>query len=204
MAPSAEELALKRRIDELYTAYPFYGSRLLQSFEREVQSVAGIKNAQGAISHLENSVSGELAPRDALRRLRTEIGVKALEADKAAALLVANALSRPDQFREISDGLEDLKPGLGRQAAKLLAQASGNGDRRILAALRAAGARTPHGTPLTYDAQGRFDSFFDGSYADGRDSYEPASAVDVPPEYTGYGPGGKPRRSGLLPAPKQK
>jgi putative transposase len=25
--PSAEELALKRRIDELYTAYPFYGSR---------------------------------------------------------------------------------------------------------------------------------------------------------------------------------
>ena len=27
MPPSAEELALKRRIDELYTAYPFYGSR---------------------------------------------------------------------------------------------------------------------------------------------------------------------------------
>ena len=25
--PSAKELALKRRIDELYTAYPFYGSR---------------------------------------------------------------------------------------------------------------------------------------------------------------------------------
>ena len=27
MLPSPEELALKRRIDELYTAYPFYGSR---------------------------------------------------------------------------------------------------------------------------------------------------------------------------------
>jgi putative transposase len=27
VAPSAEELVLKRRIDELYTAYPFYGSR---------------------------------------------------------------------------------------------------------------------------------------------------------------------------------
>jgi putative transposase len=25
--PSADELAIKRRIDELYTAYPFYGSR---------------------------------------------------------------------------------------------------------------------------------------------------------------------------------
>ena len=25
--PSAEELAIKRRIDELYTAHPFYGSR---------------------------------------------------------------------------------------------------------------------------------------------------------------------------------
>jgi hypothetical protein len=27
VAPSAEESALKRRIDEVYTAYPFYGSR---------------------------------------------------------------------------------------------------------------------------------------------------------------------------------
>jgi hypothetical protein len=27
LPPSPEELALKRRIDKLYTAYPFYGSR---------------------------------------------------------------------------------------------------------------------------------------------------------------------------------
>jgi len=27
LPPSAEELRIKRRIDELYTAYPFYGSR---------------------------------------------------------------------------------------------------------------------------------------------------------------------------------
>jgi putative transposase len=27
MLPSVEEVALKHRIDEIYTAYPFYGSR---------------------------------------------------------------------------------------------------------------------------------------------------------------------------------
>ena len=52
MPPSPEELALKRRIDELYTAYPFYGSRkiaavlgrnrkLIQRHMREM-GIAGI------------------------------------------------------------------------------------------------------------------------------------------------------------------
>ena len=30
--PSADDLEIKRRIDELYTAHPFYGSRKLQRF----------------------------------------------------------------------------------------------------------------------------------------------------------------------------
>ena len=39
-APSAEELALKRRIDELFTAYPFYGSRrICQQLRREGQTI---------------------------------------------------------------------------------------------------------------------------------------------------------------------
>ena len=39
-AASAEELALKRRIDEIYTAWPFYGSRRIsQQLRREGQSV---------------------------------------------------------------------------------------------------------------------------------------------------------------------
>ena len=39
-APSAEELALKRRIDELYTARPFYGSRrVCQQLRREGQII---------------------------------------------------------------------------------------------------------------------------------------------------------------------
>jgi putative transposase len=38
LAPSAEEIAIKHRIDELYTAHPFYGSRKI----REVLKRAGV------------------------------------------------------------------------------------------------------------------------------------------------------------------
>jgi putative transposase len=39
-APSAEELALKRRIDKIYTAWPFYGSRrICQRLRREGRSI---------------------------------------------------------------------------------------------------------------------------------------------------------------------
>ena len=45
-APSAEELALKRRIDEIFTARPFYGSRrICQQLRREGQMV-GRKSVQ--------------------------------------------------------------------------------------------------------------------------------------------------------------
>ena len=38
--PSAEEVALKHRIDEIYTAYPFYGSRRIAvQLQREGQLV---------------------------------------------------------------------------------------------------------------------------------------------------------------------
>ena len=40
-APSAQELALKRRIDELFTAHPFYGSRrICQQLRREHQVIS--------------------------------------------------------------------------------------------------------------------------------------------------------------------
>src|SRR4029079_6383924 len=38
--PSAEEVALKHRIDEIYTAYPFYGSRCITvQLRREGRSI---------------------------------------------------------------------------------------------------------------------------------------------------------------------
>lgn len=38
--PSAEEVAIKHRIDEIYTAYPFYGSRRIAvQLQREGQCI---------------------------------------------------------------------------------------------------------------------------------------------------------------------
>jgi len=45
-APSAEELALKRRIDELFTAHPFYGSRRICQQLRRGGLVINRKNVQ--------------------------------------------------------------------------------------------------------------------------------------------------------------
>lgn len=46
VAPSAEEIALKHRIDELYTAYPFYGSRRITAQLRREGQVINRKQVQ--------------------------------------------------------------------------------------------------------------------------------------------------------------
>jgi hypothetical protein len=81
----------------------------------------------------------------------------------------------------------------------MLRETKGHGDRAMLAALRAAGERDPR-RPLTYDRFGRFDAFFDGS------SGGAGAALDAEPvagRWEGYGPDGRPRRSGLLPPPRE-
>lgn len=45
-APSAEEIALKHRIDEIYTAYPFYGSRRIAVQLRREQQLINRKTVQ--------------------------------------------------------------------------------------------------------------------------------------------------------------
>lgn len=56
--PSAEELALKRRIDEIYTAYPFYGSRrICQQIRREGQVISR-KSIQRQMQQMGNAADG--------------------------------------------------------------------------------------------------------------------------------------------------
>lgn len=51
-----------------------------------------------------------------------------------------------------------------------------------------------------YDAHGRLERLFDGApERTGRDSLLPSEPVSAE-GYTGYGPDGKPRRSGLVPS----
>ena len=44
--PSAEEIAIKHRIDEIYTAYPFYGSRKIEAQLRREGVVINRKTVQ--------------------------------------------------------------------------------------------------------------------------------------------------------------
>lgn len=74
---------------------------------------------------------------------------------------LANAVSRPDQFQEVVDGLERLKPGLGQATLKRLAAAKeeGGGFARVLK--RVPAIRADPG-PSIYNRRGELEALFDG------------------------------------------
>lgn len=170
---------------------PLYGSRFLDAFQLHLQAVTGMTAPRAVAGYLEQAATAESLPA-----LRAKLGREELPPPHAAALLLANALTRPDQFREVMDGLETLKPGMGRHASDMLRSAHGAGDKRLLETLREAGRRRPQGEGLVYGADGRWATMFDGSPAP-RPEAAAASAVAVPATFS-EGPGALPRRSGLL------
>jgi len=171
-----------------------YGSRLLDAFQLHVRAVTAMTAPRAVAGYLEQAASGDQGLDD----LRAKLGREPLPPPHAAALLVANALTRPEQFREVMDGLETLKPGLGRHAAEILRDARGEGDPRAIAVLRAAGARAPQGEGLTYGRDGRWATMFDGGAAPRPETaWSGDGAVAVPASYAD-GPGARPRASGLL------
>lgn len=183
-------------------ADPLYGSRLLDSFDLHLRSVAAMTAPVAVKDYLEVAVIGSGAGPGvgSAKAVRAALGREAIDPQRAAALLLAHALARPEQFHEVLDGLEARKAGLGKQTARLLREADGRGDRRLIAALRARGAVNPSGAPLTYDRFGQLDRIFDGAGSDSRDVVSLSGSVPVPAGYDGYGPDGRPRRSGLGPA----
>ena len=165
----------------------FYGSRLLQALDARVAAVAAMTGPAQVRDYL-------TAAAGPLPELQRALGSSSIDADRASALLLAHALARPAEFGATLDGLETDRPGLGGRAAKILSGARGSGDRRLLAALRAAGARTPRSANALYGPDGRLDALFDGAAGiRDTDAAGPVSAEG----YTGYGPDGRPRRSGL-------
>ncbi len=126
---------------------PFYSSRLLNAFQDEVARVAAAPTPLHAAEGLKARIEGP--GRVALPEVAKGLGVAPLEPARAAAVLAANALARPDQFQEVVSGLEAMKPGLGT---------------RVADSLRALGRKvtvTPE--PLTYDARGVINAFFDAT-----------------------------------------
>lgn len=175
---------------------PLFGSRFLDAFQSHVQSLTAMTAAPAVAAYLEQSAAGG----GTLKDLRASLGREELSPNRASAILLANALARPDQFREVMDGLETMKPGMGRHASDILRDAKGTGSKQLLAALHAAGERKPRGEGLTYGPDGRWATMFDGSAASGPDGVVMSDPVQTPTSYTGYGPDGRPRSSGLLPA----
>lgn len=179
-------------------ADPFFGSRLLDSFDLHLRSVAAMTAPKAVRDYLEIAVVGAGVSSPAA--LRASLGTEPMEPQRASALLLAHALARPEQFREVLDGLEARKAGLGKNTAKLLREANGRGDRGLLAILRARGEVKPRGKELTYDRFGQLDKMFDGGGSGGGDTVSISGPVSVPEGYDGYGPDGRPRRTGLMPA----
>lgn len=179
-------------------ADPLFGSRLLDSFDLHLRSVAAMTAPVAVKDYLEVAVIG--AGVSSASALKASLGTEPMAPQRAAALLLAHALARPKQFREVLEGLEARKAGLGKHTARLLREANGQGDRTLLAALRARGAAEPSGSALTYDRFGQLDRMFDGAGLDASDSVVTSAPVSAPAGYDGYGPDGRPRRSGLSPA----
>ena len=200
-APAASGFpgAFTRTVQLSLAREPFYGSMLLNGFSQHLQTVLPMQKPEAVKRYLETAVAS--TPRE-LEALKASLGREPLEAQRASALLLANGLARPDQFRDILENLEAAKPGLGSRVTDLLKEADsqGRGHPGFARLLRALGERSrPIGEPFIYDAKGRLERIFDGApERTGEDAFLPAQPVSVE-TYTGYGPDGKPRPSGLKP-----
>jgi hypothetical protein len=155
-------------------ADPRYGSRLLDALDEHLQAVGVMTGPQEVSDYLEQSAGGS----EGVESLRAALGRESLDTTKAAALLLADALARPEQFREVLQGLESMKRGVGRHAAALLRDARGTGDKNLLAALHAAGSLKRADESLPHIADGWFSILFDAESTDGRDGV----VLDAPAE----------------------
>ena len=168
-------------------AEPRYGSRLLDALETHLQAVAVMTNSREVSDYLEQSAGSE-----GVASLRRALGREPLDPLKAAALLLADALARPEQLHEVLDGLESLKPGVGRHAAGLLRAAKGTGEKKLIAALHAAAEKHRGEQAPGYYSGGRLAVLFDATSVEG-----PGGVVlqepDAEPRETGPRPGSRAR-----------
>ena len=146
-------------------ADPRYGSRLLDALDQHLQAVGVMNGPQEVTAYLEQSAGGS----EGVKSLNDLLGREPLDTIKAAALLLADALARPEQFREVLDGLESAKHGIGRHAAELLRGARGAGDKKLLAALREASKPKRGEAAPPYYSGGRLASLFDAASIAGRE-----------------------------------
>lgn len=115
-----------------------FDSRLLDAMQLHLKSIAAMTVPSAIANYLESASTGG----QGLNFLREKLGKELLDPPKLAALVIADALFRPDQFDEIVVGLETVKAGLGKQSILILKATRGVGHKGVIAALRMAGDRS--------------------------------------------------------------
>lgn len=91
------------------TQEEFYGGGLVTAMQNQVSAIQTLPDPNSVLKLLQNNIEDGKS----MTVRAGELGKGILPQGRAAAILAANALSRPEQFQEVVNGLEELKPGLG-------------------------------------------------------------------------------------------
>jgi|CXWL01.1.fsa_nt_gi hypothetical protein len=176
-APTGFPGAYLSMISKALEADPAYGSRLLDSFELHLRIVAAMTSSYAVVDYFEVSVLG--AGESSRAELKNKLGSKPMETQRAAALLLAHAIARPEQFHEMLEGMEARKAGLGKNAAVLMRELKGAGDKRMINALRAQGNKDPGPAALIAKRYAKLNKLFDGPV-----DAQPEKSKESPPSRT--------------------
>ncbi len=144
---------------------PFFAGKVLGAFDVHLAKVTPMTRPEELAEYLRSEILGEGAVKVAPAQLVRSLGRESIEANKASALLLANALARPDQFEEVLAEMEALKPTWGQRVAAAMANAeSAGGAPVLLNRLREVGKTLrPNPSLGLYDSHGRLEGLFDGS-----------------------------------------
>jgi hypothetical protein len=144
---------------------PFYASELLGAFHSRLAAIETLPDPDSVARSLQAGIEGEGKDRKSMKARAEELGAAAVPAERAAAILMANALTRPDQFQEVVNGLESVKPGLGSKVSATLRDAGGTpgASPGLVRILRQVGSKiAPQITNGVYNAKGELERLFDG------------------------------------------
>jgi len=144
---------------------PFYASELLGAFDRQLSAIESLPDPDAVARTLQSGIEGGGRERKTMAGRAGEFGAAPVPSERAAAILAANALSRPDQFQRVVNGLEELQPGLGTRVSEALRESgrSAGAQPGLVRLLRQAGETiTPQITNGLYNAKGELERLFDG------------------------------------------
>lgn len=144
---------------------PYFASRLLGGLDHHLEQVKPMTSPQHVADYLKDRITAGRKGIWATARVKAAIGTSAMDAEQASALLLANALARPDQFQEVLRGMERIRPSWGQHASHLLKDTgpAPGASPAFLNILRGLGdASKPAPFPGIYDASGKLQGLFDG------------------------------------------